>query len=121
MNAKRLGLWGEEQAVFYLLRNGYSVLTRNHNSAVGEIDIIAEKRKKVYFFEVKTRRSKPFGAAWETFTKQKKLRFLKSVYKYINENCVDVEFQIDFIAIDVFGNRAVLRHFKNCSFDDEDF
>lgn len=53
--AKRaIGDTGEGVACRYLEGKGYKVLERNYLRPWGEIDIIAEKAKKLYFVEVKT-------------------------------------------------------------------
>ncbi len=50
-----IGKWGEDQAVKFLVRQGFKVSERNYNSTVGEIDIVATKGGDFYFVEVKTR------------------------------------------------------------------
>jgi putative endonuclease len=53
--AKRVtGDIGEEVACKYLINKGFSVVGRNYLRKWGEIDIIAQKAKKLYFIEVKT-------------------------------------------------------------------
>ena len=53
--AKRaLGDTGEEVACKYLESKGFRILERNYLRKWGEIDIIAEKAKKLYFVEVKS-------------------------------------------------------------------
>lgn len=53
--AKRnIGDKGEEVACRYLETRGYRVVERNYLKPWGEIDIVAEKAKKLYFVEVKT-------------------------------------------------------------------
>jgi putative endonuclease len=53
--AKRtIGDTGEDVACKYLESKGYRVLERNYLRPWGEIDIIAEQAKKLYFVEVKS-------------------------------------------------------------------
>lgn len=47
------GKLGEDIAVKFLLGKGYVVIDRNYLRKWGEIDIVANKDKKLYFFEVK--------------------------------------------------------------------
>ncbi|MBN2354355.1 MAG: YraN family protein [Spirochaetales bacterium] len=53
MNRRRYGAWGEEQAVAFLEKKGYTVIERNFRSPSGEIDIIARLGERVVFVEVK--------------------------------------------------------------------
>jgi putative endonuclease len=50
-----LGERGENVAAKYLRNKGYKIITRNYQSATGEIDIIARDGKTLVFVEVKTR------------------------------------------------------------------
>ncbi len=47
------GKLGEDIAVKYLENNGYVVIERNYLRKWGEIDIVAKKANRLYFFEVK--------------------------------------------------------------------
>ena len=65
---QRLGRRGEEDAYFYLRRNGYVMVARNFRTPLhrGEIDLIAWKKDVLCFIEVKSRTSrdvKPAEAA----------------------------------------------------------
>jgi putative endonuclease len=51
---RQLGDTGEGVACKYLKNKGFSVLERNYLRPWGEIDIIAQKAKKLYFIEVKS-------------------------------------------------------------------
>jgi len=47
---------GENKAVEFLLEHRYKIIDRNFRiKNLGEIDIVAEKKNKLYFIEVKTR------------------------------------------------------------------
>lgn len=55
-----IGAWGENEAVSYLRKKGYTVFERNFRTRAGELDIIAWHEKKHFgktlvFVEVKTR------------------------------------------------------------------
>lgn len=53
----RLGKWGEDVTVEYLIKEGYAIVERNWRVNKLEIDIIASKGRTIAFVEVKTRRS----------------------------------------------------------------
>jgi len=51
---QKIGEIGENIAVRFLMKHGFIILERNYTKKWGEIDIIAEKNKKLYFIEVKS-------------------------------------------------------------------
>ncbi len=51
---QKTGKIGENIAVRFLVKHGFSVLDRNYTKKWGEIDIIAQKNNKLYFIEVKS-------------------------------------------------------------------
>ena len=53
-NSQKIGELGEEIACKFLVKHGFSVLERNYTKKWGEIDIIAEKKEKIHFIEVKS-------------------------------------------------------------------
>jgi len=50
----KLGPIGEQIAATFLERKGFSIVERNYLKKWGEIDVIAEKARKIHFVEVKT-------------------------------------------------------------------
>jgi Holliday junction resolvase-like predicted endonuclease len=51
---RKTGDLGEDVAVMFLMKQGFSIIERNYLRKWGEIDIIAKKAGKLYFVEVKT-------------------------------------------------------------------
>jgi len=51
---QKIGELGENIAVKFLVKHGFSILDRNYTKKWGEIDIVAEKDNKIYFIEVKS-------------------------------------------------------------------
>ncbi len=51
---QKTGEIGENIAIKFLVKHGFSILDRNYTKKWGEIDIIAEKANKIYFIEVKS-------------------------------------------------------------------
>ena len=54
LTTKEIGQLGEEIGCRYLKSNGFSVVERNYLKKWGEIDIVANRRGKTHFVEVKT-------------------------------------------------------------------
>jgi putative endonuclease len=94
-----LGKLGEELAVEFLQKNGYTILETNWTFQKAEIDIIAQKENTLAVVEVKTRSSIEFGLP-QDFVKPKKIQLLvKAVNEYVISNDLDVEVRFDIIAI----------------------
>lgn len=55
--AFRTGISAESRAAAYLIAKGFRILARRWKSPVGEIDIVARRRRLLVFVEVKARNS----------------------------------------------------------------
>lgn len=55
------GLWGEEQALAYLVGKGYSLKERRYKLLRAEIDLIVQGHGILVFVEVKLRRNNGMG------------------------------------------------------------
>ena len=51
---QKIGEIGEKIAEMFLVKHGFTIIDRNFTHKLGEIDIIAQKERKIYFFEVKS-------------------------------------------------------------------
>ncbi len=95
MNTKQIGHEYERSFVKYLRNRGYLILARNVNFySEAEIDILASKDNKIYFFEVKKRES--------AFLQ---LREIVSYKQVIRQRLVVEKFKSDFI-----GNMYEILH-----------
>lgn len=81
------GIDGENLAAQKIEDEGFTIITRNYKTSLGEIDIVAQKGEDVYFFEVKSRFTSFFDPL-ENISKRKQQRvrnvakcFLKSRFR----------------------------------------
>ena len=81
VSRQKLGAWGENQAVEFLKRQGFTVVDRNYHTTMGEIDIVARRGTDIYFIEVKTRSSAVL-ANDTAVTPLKRHKFDKAVRHY---------------------------------------
>ncbi len=51
---QKIGLAGENEAELFLVKQRFTIVERNFSSKLGEIDLIAQKREKLHFIEVKS-------------------------------------------------------------------
>lgn len=76
-NTTSVGQKGEEAVVEYLVRQGHTIVARNHKTYFYEIDIISACGDKIYFTEVKYRRNDFAGGGLMAIDehKQKQMRY----------------------------------------------
>ena len=76
-NTTRAGLKGEDAVAKYLMRAGHTIVARNFKTKICEIDIVSVKEGRIYFTEVKYRKSNVHGSGLEAITseKQRQMRF----------------------------------------------
>ena len=105
-----LGKLGEELAVEFLQKEGYTILETNWTFQKAEVDIIAQKENILAIVEVKTRSSLEFGLP-QDFVKPKKIQLLvKAVNEYVIAKDLDIEVRFDIIAIHKEGKSFVIEH-----------
>ena len=68
LNNRLSGTWGEELALRYLRRRGYTLVERNYRTRYGELDLIVRHHNTLVFVEVKTRRGVGLGNPLEAVT-----------------------------------------------------
>lgn len=111
-----LGKLGEDLAVDYLKKNGYTILDTNWTFQKAEIDIIARKEDTLAIVEVKTRSSLDFGLP-QDFVKPKKIQLLvKAINAYVIERDLDINVRFDIIAIHKEGKSFAIEHLIDAFF-----
>lgn len=71
MTTLETGNRAESAAAEHLKSLGYKIIDRNWRTRYCEIDIVAQKKKRLYFVEVKYRGSDNYGSGLEYITRQK--------------------------------------------------
>jgi putative endonuclease len=98
--AFRIGLSAESRAAAYLIAKGFRILARRWKSPVGEIDIVARRRKLLVFVEVKAR-ERIDDAAWSVTSRQK-ARIVAAAEAWLAANgaagIVDIRFDAVLVA-----------------------
>jgi putative endonuclease len=95
-----LGREGEDAAVEYLKRKGFTILDRNWRCSEGELDIVAVDPRRVFVaVEVKTRSGTRYGTPLEAVGRKKLRRLRKLTVIWLNAHGI----RYDRIRIDVVG------------------
>lgn len=102
-----LGKEGEALAIDFLLQQGYQVLHKNWRYSYYEIDIIATKKEKLHFVEVKMRSSASFGYPEENVTKKKFRKLLNAADEFLYQHQQYRHVQYDILAITRIGKEPI--------------
>lgn len=124
--SNKIGLLGEEIACKFVKNKGYIVLTRNYRENWGEIDIVAEKDKKISFFEVKSVSCEIYddvSGVTRDFRPEEKVsaskikKMARIIQSYILDKKVSDETDWDFnvlcVFVDVSKKRSVVKMIEN--------
>ena len=104
LNSK-IGVLGEDIAVKFLMKRGFSIIFRNYLKKWGEIDIVAERRGILHFMEVKSvscekiSRETPEVNAADNITPRKLKRFGRVIQSYLLESNHAGEWQADALLV----------------------
>ena len=115
---QKTGELGENITKQYLQSSGFTIKETNYTQKHGEIDIIAEKNRKLHFIEIKSSKvsHETYNPA-ENLTKKKLQRIHKTVESYIIEHKVSHEtpWQIDLycVFIDPIHGKHKIQIFDN--------
>ena len=111
-----LGKIGEQMAVAYLIKNGYTIKEQNWRFQKAEIDIIAQKKDVLAVVEVKTRTTDAFGEPQDFITAKKIKLLVKAIEEYVVTKNLDVEVRLDVIAIIKNKNETKITHLEDAFF-----
>ena len=107
------GKEGEQTAVDYLIKKGYTIKYRNYRYLKTEIDIIAQKDDVLAIIEVRSRSTSFIENIAETITKKKISLLVLGADHYVTENNLDVEVRFDVITILKNPKVLEIEHLEN--------
>jgi putative endonuclease len=113
MNRWSRGREGERRAEQYLSEKGYTVLERNFRSRKGEIDLIAEKKDRIVFVEVKNWAYLDRGDLEYAIDQRKQQRILATSRQYLYAHPQLQCKHIGFDVILVSPNTPEVIHYEN--------
>lgn len=106
----RLGHYAEWAAAVALLARGYWILARRQKTPLGEIDIIAVRRQRIAFVEVKRRASRE--AAEAAITAAQRARIRRAAGLWLARNARYQTHEQGYDVVFVIG-RSWPRHLEN--------
>lgn len=105
-----LGKQGEEIAVKFLKKKGYTIIQKNFKTSLGEIDIIARDGDKIVFVEVKTRADDMFGHPFEAVGHKKKEKIRKTALCFMKRLKRESPARFDVLGIYVREGKEHVEH-----------
>ena len=115
---QHLGRTGEDLALAHLERLGYTLVTRNHRTRYGELDLVVFDGSTLVFVEVKTRRASGSGRGpWEALHERKRRQVRRMAAAFLLEatdrpRSADLRFDAIGVVIDAYGKLVRLDHLE---------
>ena len=94
-----LGLSAESRAAAYLIAKGYRIVARRWRSPVGEIDIVARRRKTLIFVEVKARERLDDAAEAVIVRQQRRIIAAAEAWLATHPDDVDSDMRFDVVLV----------------------
>jgi putative endonuclease len=110
---KHIGNWGEELAVAYLEKEGFTITEKNWRTGRSEIDLIGIIKNTLVFIEVKVRKNNQFGNPEEFVGKQKANRIKEASIEYQIQKKYEGFIRFDIVAITGTREKFEILHFPD--------
>ena len=110
---QQTGHAGEDMALSYLLKNGYTILDSNWRFGHLEVDLIALDHHTLVFIEVKTRSTDIFVSPIKAVHRQKQQNIIRAANTYLLKHHYTYEVRFDIIAILKTNKETRLEHLKD--------
>jgi putative endonuclease len=99
MNTISFGDQGENIAIEYLTKKGYSILAKKFRYRHYEVDIIAKEGDEIVFVEVKSRTASFVIHPSMAVTKKKQKNIISAAAAFIEMNNIDFESRFDILTV----------------------
>ncbi len=108
-----IGQRGEKIAAEYILKKGYTILTKNWRFGKDEIDIIAIDKNNLVIIEVKTRSNNYYGDPQEAVDNKKEIFIIRAAEAYVDIENIDFNIRYDIIAIILNETKTIINHIED--------
>ena len=115
---QRIGDYGEDYVLKYLIQKGYELVARNYHSFYGEIDLIVRNADTIVFVEVKTRKVDSIVEPVFFVDKRKQTKIVKTALMFLQEHPYDLMIRLDVAEVVYSPNydEPVLNYIDNAFF-----
>ena len=101
------GIDAETLAARWLEARGLRLISRNHHSRFGEIDLIMNDGATVVFIEVRLRRSRAFGGAAASIDYRKQQKLILAARHYLGRLRHEPRCRFDAILLDAMDSDRI--------------
>ncbi len=108
-----LGKKGEEIALGYLHKLGYTILEKNWRAGRNELDIIARDQEFLVIVEVKSRQNSSLQEPEEAVGRDKQQALIRAANAYIFKHNINLETRFDIISIVHNNKETRINHIKD--------
>lgn len=109
MTTTNTGRAAEDAAAKFLRDKGYKIIEQNWRTRWCEIDIVANHKNRVYFVEVKYRKSSTWGSGLDYITKKKLEQMTFAAEFWVSNNGWNGDYSLS--AAEVTGNEFEVTNF----------
>lgn len=113
MMTQKKGQLAEQNALDYLIKQGFKLVLRNYSCRLGEIDLIMRDGQYLVFIEVRSRTGMNFGGGIASVTYAKRQKILKTSMHYMMKYKVQDKFPMRFDVISIDGQPGVITWIKD--------
>ncbi len=113
MSKRDTGSRAEQIAVDYLRERGFIIRDRNWRVGHKEVDIVAEKGRRIHIVEVRSRNSSFFQQPYDSIDRHKQRNLIAAAHAYILYHRLDLEVQLDVVSVVFSGEGYALDYFPN--------
>jgi putative endonuclease len=109
------GRLGEEEAYFYLRRQGYVIVARNYRSprCRSELDLVGWDDEMLCFIEVKTRNKRDFVPAEAAVDPEKQRDLSRVAREFLRKIKGEPPVRFDVVSVYIANNKAEIELFKD--------
>lgn len=105
-NKRTVGFDAETYLCEYLKKSNYSYILRNFFVyGVGEIDLIMEKNKTIYFYEIRLRTAKQLGTPSQSIRPNKIYKIKRTAFLFIKLNKIYSSYKKKIVFASLFRTR----------------
>lgn len=97
----------EDKAHDWCRQRGWTVLSRNYQVKVGEIDLICRDGETLVFIEVRQRSNERFGSASASVTPAKQKKLIRAAQWYLQSNPAQARSSARFDVLALDKNNAI--------------
>lgn len=118
MLTQQSGQKAEGEALLYLQKQGFKLITKNYNCRFGEIDLIMQDGEHLVFIEVRSRINTSYGDGAASITDAKRQKIIKSTTHFLLAKQLLDKHPIRFDVISIDGKSGAISWLKD-AFDSD--